>query len=71
MKSSLRRYLRRYSEKTKTSAAHGFYFTSNRKSLPTILLQTQGSYYVGENVSVDKCSTFPVNILKFRPFFWL
>ena len=32
---ALDRYLRRYSEKTKKSAARGFHFESNRKSLPT------------------------------------
>ena len=63
---ALDRYLRRYSEKTKKSAARGFSFASNRKSLPTIVLKTQGSYYAGDNVSVVKCSTFVDNIWKFR-----
>ena len=62
------RYLRRYSEKAKKSAARGFYFANNRKSLPTIVLKTQGLYYAGNDVSVDKFSTFLGNILKFRPF---
>ena len=65
---ALYRHLRRYSEKTKKSAVHGFYFASNRKSLPTIVLKTQGSYFAGDNVSVDKWSTFLGNIFKFRPF---
>ena len=51
---ALSRYLRRYSEKTKKSVARGSYFASNRKSLPSIVLKTQGSYYAGGNVSVDK-----------------
>ena len=65
---ALDRYLRKYSEKTKKSAARGFYFASNRKSLPTVVLKTQGSCYAGDNVSVNKCSTFLGNILKLRPF---
>ena len=65
---ALDRYSRRYSEKTKKSAARDFCFASNRKSSPTIILKTQGSYYAGDNVSVDKCSTFLGNIVKFRPF---
>ena len=39
---ALDRYLRRYSEKTKKSAAGGFYFASNRKSLPTSVLKLKG-----------------------------
>ena len=66
---ALDRYLRRYSAKTKKSAARGFYFASNRKFLPRSVLKTQASYYAGDNVPVDKCSTFPGNILEFRPVF--
>ena len=64
---ALDRYLSKYSEETKKSAARRFYFASNRKSLPTIVLKPQASYYSGDNVSVDKFSTFLGNILKFRP----
>ena len=39
---ALDRYLRRYSEKTKISAARGFYFASNKKSLPTSVLKLKG-----------------------------
>ena len=39
---ALERYLRRYSEKTKKSAARGLYFASNRKSLPTSVLKLKG-----------------------------
>ena len=55
-------------EKLKKVAARGFYFASNRKSLPTIVLKTQESCYAGDNVSVDTCSTFLGNIMKIRPF---
>ena len=36
------RYLRRYSEKTKKSAARGFYLASKKKSLPTSVLKLKG-----------------------------
>ena len=39
---ALDRYLRRYSEKPKKRAARGFYFASNRKSLPTSVLKLRG-----------------------------
>ena len=58
-------------KKTKKSVACGFDFASNRKSLPTVALKTQESYYAGDNISVVKCSTFLGNILKFRPFLTL
>ena len=41
------RYLRRYSDKTKKSAARGFYFASNRKSLPTSVLKLKGHIIQG------------------------
>ena len=39
---ALNRYLRKYSEKTKKSAARGFSFASNRKSLPISVLKLKG-----------------------------
>ena len=39
---ALDRYLRKYREKTKNSAARGFSFASNRKSLPIGVLKLKG-----------------------------
>ena len=39
---ALDRYLRKYREKTKRSAARGFSFASNRKSLPISVLKLKG-----------------------------
>ena len=62
---ALDRYLSRYSGKTKKSAARGFWFASNKKSLPTSVLKIQGSYRAWKKLTIDTGFTF-IGII----FFW-